>query len=54
VQQVVERHYDPAYARFSARNQRPVLDSVAIADFGELARSEAAQRIAGVMKGWAG
>ena len=52
VQQVVERHYDPAYARFSARNARPVLDRVEIADFGELSRAEAAQRIAGVIKDW--
>jgi tRNA 2-selenouridine synthase len=54
VQQVVERHYDPAYARFSARNQRPVLDRVEMPDFSELARAEAAQRIAGVVKGWTG
>lgn len=54
VQQVVERHYDPAYARFSARNSRPVLDRVEIADFGEVSRAQAAQRIASVVKGWTG
>ena len=52
--QVVERHYDPSYARFSARNQRPVLDRIEIADFGELARADAAQTIAAVVKGWKG
>lgn len=50
VVQVVERHYDPSYTRFSARNTRPVLDRIEIADFSELTRAKAAQRIAQVVK----
>lgn len=54
VKQVVERHYDPSYARFSARNKRPVLERIELAEFGELAMAKAAQRIAEVVKAWTG
>jgi tRNA 2-selenouridine synthase len=50
VQQVVERHYDPAYARFSARNTRPVLGRIEIGDFSELSQAEAARRIADMVR----
>ncbi len=54
VQQVVQRHYDPAYARFSARNQRPKLDTVEMPDFELLSRAKAAQRVAELVKNWNG
>ncbi len=54
VQQVVQRHYDPAYARFSARNQRPKLDTVEMPDFEPLSRAKAAQRVAELVKNWNG
>ena len=54
VQQVVQRHYDPAYARFSARNQRIKLGTIEIADFDALTRAKAAQGIAELVKAWRG
>jgi tRNA 2-selenouridine synthase len=45
---VVERHYDPSYMRFSKRDQRPRLGTITLAALEEGDRESAAQRIAGI------
>jgi tRNA 2-selenouridine synthase len=45
-QELVERHYDPAYARSRRREERPVLDVVRMTDLTPVRQRAAARRIA--------
>lgn len=49
VREVVERHYDPSYARSSRRDQRPVLGVVALSSIDEAGQAGAAHEIARIV-----
>ena len=49
VRQVVERHYDPSYARFSARDERPKLGAVELPALDEAAQQAAAAEVLRLM-----
>lgn len=49
VRHVVERHYDPAYMRFSGRDQRPKVAALELASLDEAAQDAAARQIAGLL-----
>ena len=44
VREVVERHYDPSYARSSKRDTRPRLGMVTLASLTEVERDRAEER----------
>ena len=50
VRQVVERHYDPSYARFSKRDARPKLGTIALPALDDAAQLHAAEQIARMMR----
>ena len=50
VRQVVERHYDPSYTRFSKRDTRPKLGTIALATMDETEQRDAAAQIARLMR----
>ena len=49
VRHVVERHYDPSYARFSGRDQRPKVATLELDALDDAAQDVAARRIAGLL-----
>ena len=50
VRQVVERHYDPSYARFSKRDARPKLGTIALPALDDAAQCDAAEQIVRMMQ----
>lgn len=50
VQQVVERHYDPSYARFNKRDTRPKLGEITLSALDEAAQEDAAARIVRILR----
>jgi tRNA 2-selenouridine synthase len=50
VSEVVERHYDPSYARSSRRDQKRKLATIEMASLEEADQGAAARRIAEIMK----
>ena len=50
VRQVVERHYDPSYTRFSKRDSRPKLGTIALPALDDAAQRDAAQQIVRMMR----
>jgi tRNA 2-selenouridine synthase len=49
--QVVERHYDPSYTRFSRQDDRPKLGTIALPTLDDDAQLEAAAQIVRMMRG---
>jgi tRNA 2-selenouridine synthase len=49
VRQVVERHYDPAYAKFTARDERPRLGAVPLPDLDKASLDRAATTVLKLM-----
>ena len=49
VRQVVERHYDPSYARHSRHDQRPKLGVIDMAALDEAGQEAAAAQIVRIM-----
>jgi tRNA 2-selenouridine synthase len=50
IREVVERHYDPAYANSLRREQRQLLGAIPLASLDEIAQEDAARRILGLMQ----
>jgi tRNA 2-selenouridine synthase len=50
VRQVVERHYDPSYTRFSKRDARPKLGTIALTMLDDAAQQHAAEQIVRMMR----
>jgi tRNA 2-selenouridine synthase len=50
VREVVERHYDPSYARSSNRDTRPRIETVMLSSLDEAERDRAADRIAWIAR----
>lgn len=50
VRQVVERHYDPSYTRFSKRDARPKLGTIALTVLDDAAQQHAAEQIVRMMR----
>lgn len=50
VRQVVERHYDPSYTRFSKRDARPKLGTIALPSLDDAAQRDAAGQIIRMMR----
>ncbi len=50
VRQVVERHYDPSYTRFSRRDARPKLGTIALNALDNAAQRDAAEQIVAMMR----
>jgi len=50
VRQVVERHYDPSYTRFSKRDARPKLGTIALTMLDDAAQQHAAEQIVCMMR----
>jgi tRNA 2-selenouridine synthase len=50
VRQVVERHYDPSYTRFSKRDARPKLGTIALRALDNASQQHAAEQIACMMR----
>lgn len=51
VREIVESHYDPAYARFNRHDGRPVLGSIALPSIEPAARTLASRKIAELIAG---
>jgi tRNA 2-selenouridine synthase len=49
VKQVVERHYDPSYARHARHDQRPKLDAIDMATLDQAWQEAAAAQIMRIM-----
>ena len=50
VRQVVERHYDPSYTRFSKRDARPKLGTIELTVLDDAAQQHAAEQIVRMMR----
>jgi tRNA 2-selenouridine synthase len=50
IREVVERHYDPAYANSLRREQRKLLGAITLPSLDERAQEDAARRILGLMQ----
>lgn len=49
IREVVERHYDPSYTRFSRNNPRTILGTVALGSLDEASQTSAAREIAAMI-----